>query len=267
MTVASVRSEPRRSSEGRALRAGLPLAVLAALLIVWQVSGDDANRFGLPTFTGTMGAFMTLLVDGSLANALFVTNQALVGGFALALAIGVPLGIVAGNWPGFGRLAWPYLVMLLAVPMISISPIIQIAFGLTLLARIVIVFFFAFIYIAVNTMVGVRNVDQSLREMGASFGASGWQQLRLIVLPAARPAIMAGVRLGLGRALIGMVVAELTLVGGGIGSLIIEYRVLFQPAFVFALILAILVEGVVLMAAARRIEGWIARGEGGATVG
>ena len=90
--------------------------------------------------------------------------------------------------------------------------------------------------------------------------------LRHIVLPAAIPAIMAGVRLGLGRALIGMVVAELTLVGGGIGSLIQDYRALFQPSYVFALIVAILVQGVVLMAIARRLEGRLSTWKGGSAV-
>lgn len=248
------------------IRLSLRAAVLIVILAAWQAAGDDANRLTLPTFTGTMRAFGEMTLDGSLPVAMFNTTQALVGGFALALAIGIPLGIVMGNWPAIGRVGWPYLLALLAVPMIAISPIIQIVFGLTLVARIVIVFVFAFIYITVNTMVGVRSVEPSLREMGASFCASEGQMLRHIIFPAATPAIMAGIRLGLGRALIGMVVAELTLVGGGIGSLIQDYRALFQPSYVFALIVAILLQGVLLMAIARRVEGRLSRWEGSGAI-
>jgi ABC-type nitrate/sulfonate/bicarbonate transport system permease component len=86
--------------------------------------------------------------------------------------------------------------------------------------------------------------------------------LRRVTLPAAVPAIMAGVRLGMGRAIIGMVIAELSLIGAGIGSLILDYQVRFEPAYVFAIVLTAVVEGVVLIEIARRIESRFARWKG-----
>ena len=90
--------------------------------------------------------------------------------------------------------------------------------------------------------------------------------MRYVVLPAAVPGIMAGVRLGLGRAMIGMVVAELSLIGAGIGSLILDYQVRFQPAYVFAIILVVILEGVLLMEIARRLETRLGQWKGSVTV-
>lgn len=232
----------------------LRVFVLLLILGAWQMLGQDRIRIGLPTFTRTFEAFTELIFDGRLPDSLWATNQALVGGFVLAMLCSLPLGIAMGSMRTFERLAQPYVTILLAVPMIAVVPIIQAAFGLSLMARIVIVFVFCFPYLVVNVAVGVRHVDPILREMAHSFGASRWQMLRRVVLPGAVPAVMAGVRLGLGRAIIGMVVAELALIGAGVGSLILDFETRFQPAYVLAVILAVIIQGVLLMEIARRVE-------------
>lgn len=249
-----------------ARKLALRLGVLVAVLGTWQLIGEEEIQLEMPTFTRTLRALGDLIADGSLIEALLITNQALVGGFGLALAVSLLLGIALGYSELLERTMYPYLFVLLATPMIALVPIIQVIFGLSLAARVVVVFLFAFIYMTVNTMTGVRTVDVGLREMGTSFGASRWQMLRKIVLPAASPAIMAGVRLGLGRAIIGMIIAELALVGAGIGSLVIEFQTRFQPAYVFAVVLAVVVEGVLLMEIAQRLESRFASWKGGPAV-
>jgi ABC-type nitrate/sulfonate/bicarbonate transport system permease component len=243
-----------RSSGRQSLKIALRVGLLLGVIALWQSAGSETERFGLPTFTRTVTALVELIADGTLLPALLATNLALVGGFALALAVSLPLGIAMGTTPWTERLAQPYLMMLLATPMITLVPVIQVAFGLTLWARIVVVFVFSFIYMTVNVMTGVRSVSPGLLQMASSFGASRRQRLRWVVLPGAVPAVMAGIRLGLGRAIIGMVVAELTLVGAGVGSLIIEYQVRYQPGYVFAVVLITILEGVLLLEIARRIE-------------
>jgi ABC-type nitrate/sulfonate/bicarbonate transport system permease component len=102
--------------------------------------------------------------------------------------------------------------------------------------------------------------------MARSYLASPLQRMRFVILPAAVPGIMAGVRLGLGRAMIGMVVAELSLIGAGVGSLILDYQVRFQPAYVFAIILVVILEGVLLMEIARRLELRLGQWKGSVTI-
>jgi len=266
MTAARTRLPQRGFTQTVWYKVALRLLVLVLVLGTWQLMGDDQNRLTMPTFTRTLGALVELISTGALIEGLYITNQALVAGYLLSLAVSLPLGILLGVSLGAERVIQPYLTILLAVPMISVVPIVQASLGLTLTARVAIVFLFAFIYMTINTTVGVRGVDPRLRQMAASFGASRLQMLRWVVLPGAVPAIMAGVRLGLGRAVIGMIIAELVLIGAGIGSLIIEYEVRIQPAYVFAIVLAVVLQGVLLMEIARRIEQRLAHWRGAGAV-
>jgi ABC-type nitrate/sulfonate/bicarbonate transport system permease component len=243
---------PRRRERWQKL--GLRLGLLAAVLLAWQAIGDDSAKLATPTFTRTAAAFLDLVRNGELVDGLVESNKAMVGGYLLALVVSLPLGILMGNVRIVERVVQPYLTMLLALPLIAVLPLIQSIFGLGLASRTVVVFLFAFVYVTVNTTVGVRGTDPRLREMARSFGATRWQMLTQIVLPSAFPSIMAGARLGLSRAIVGMVVAELFLVGEGVGNLIMYYRSHYDPAPVFALALVLVLEGVAVMAVARRLE-------------
>jgi ABC-type nitrate/sulfonate/bicarbonate transport system permease component len=261
----SGRAKARRRREAT-IRILLRLLILGIILGAWQIAGDDEVRLNMPTFTGTMTAMFDMIADGSLQSALWITNQALIVGYSLALLVSLPLGIAMGSNLAVERVATPYLVILQAVPMIAVVPIVQAVFGLTFSARVMVVFLFSFIYVTINTMVGVRTVDVSLTEMSRSFVSTRRQRLRFVVLPAAVPGIMSGVRLGLGRAMIGMVVAELSLIGAGVGSLILDYQVTFRPANVFAILFVVVLEGVILMEIARRLEARLGRWRGGVAV-
>jgi len=240
----------------------LRLGVLAVLLAVWQLIGNDAIRFAMPSFTRTLSAFVDLLRSGELLTGLLVSNEALAYGFGLALVVGIPMGLLMGASGLAQRVVQPYLLMLLALPVITVLPIVQAVFGLSVSARIALVFVASFVYVAANTAAGVETVPPDFREMASSYGATRWQTTRYVVLPAAIPAMMAGIRLGLSRAVIAMVIAELFLAGAGIGNLIVLYRTKFDSAFVFALALTLVLEGVLVTEVARRIERRLGRWRG-----
>lgn len=258
--VGPARAVPRRSPWAERVRPLLlRLGVLVVVLAAWQAAGDDSVRLAMPTVTRTLRAFRDLAVGGELWRALLQSNQAMVAGYALALAAGLPLGVAMGTVPAAARAVQPYLTVLLAIPLIAVLPLIQAVFGLGFPSRVVVVFLFAVVYIAVNTRVGVETVSPEAREMARSFGATPRHLLLRVVLPSAFPSIMAGARLGLARAIVGMVVAELFLVSEGVGSLIAFYRERFDPAFVFALACALIGEGVLVVALARRLEARVVR--------
>lgn len=240
----------------------LRLGVLAVVLAAWQWVGDDSTRLAMPTVTRTLGVMWTLVQDGRLPLALLSSNVAMVAGYLAALAVGIPLGLAMGGWRGASQVGRPFLTILIAVPMIAMIPLIQTIFGPALASRIVVVFLFSIVYIALNTEVGARSVPPELLEMAASFGASRWQRVREVVLPHAFRSIMAGARLGLGRAIAGMVLAELFLVGSGIGSLLSFYRSRMNTGAVFAIVLTLVVEGIVIMALARLVEARVNRARG-----
>ena len=237
------------------LRLGILLVVIAA----WQAVGDDSARINMPTFTRTLASFRNLIVSGELPRALLASNVALFWGYLLALVISLPVGVAMGSLRAVRSLVNPYLIILLSTPLIAILPILQAIFGLGLGTRIVVIFIFAFIYMTINTEVGVRSVPDDLVEMARSFGASRWRRLTRVVLPHAFPAIMAGARLGLGRGVVGMVIAELFLVSSGLGSMLSFYMARFDAGSVLAIALTMVLEGVIIIALARGVERAIAR--------
>lgn len=235
-------------------------AALFVVLAVWQYFGDDSQQINFATPWATLRSLARQLADGSLLVALGRSNISLVLGYAIALLVALPVGAVAGLNGRIRRAIDPYLTILLATPLIAVVPVLQALFGLTLAARVALVFLFAVGILTRNTMVGFAQVDASLWEMGRSFQAPRFTMLRRIVFPSALPAMMAGARLALGQAVSGMVVAELTLVGFGIGSAIESAEATFRTADLFAIVLVVMAEGIVLAWLARllqqRLERW-----------
>lgn len=244
------------SKAGRCTIRGTMLVLLIGL---WQMAGDDSVALLFPTFTRTFGAFVDLMADGRLPMALLITGQSLAVGLAIMLGIGIPLGVVIARIPLVDRAVSPYFTFLVAIPIIALVPVVQALLGLTFAARVTIIVLFGISYVVINSAIAVRRVDPALVEMAKSYGANRRDVMFGVVLPAAVPGIMTGVRIALGQALIGMVVAELTIVGAGIGSLIAELQGRFRVAPVLAIAITIVLVGVVLMTAVERLEKHLSR--------
>jgi ABC-type nitrate/sulfonate/bicarbonate transport system permease component len=259
VATAPLASVPRLQSQPWRWRFVLRFGILAGILAGWQIVGDDTAQIRMPTFTRTVAALWDLTVTGELPEALLQSNVALVWGYALALVVAIPLGIAMGLVGTVRKVVQPYLIIILSTPLIAILPILQAIFGLGLEARVVVIFIFAFVYITMNTVVGVRSVPDDLQEMARSFGASRGQFIRKVVLPHAFPAIMAGARLGIGRGVVGMVIAELFLVSSGLGSLLAFYMGRFDAGAVLAIALTMVLEGVIAIALARKLEAALVR--------
>jgi NitT/TauT family transport system permease protein len=233
----------------------LRLGVLVVFLAVWEGFARASHSFLIPTFTETVGAILQLaFVNRRIWEPLLISNQALVLGYGLSVLIGVPLGLAAGRIKRLERIMNPYAAILLALPVAPLIPIVIIALGLTLAARVAIVVLFTVIFIFVNARAGVRNVDPQLIEMAVSFGASERQIWRKVVLPGAMPALFAGLRIGLGRAIAGMVVVELILIASGVGRLLLEFTGRLESDYVFATVAIVIGEALLLLEMMRRLE-------------
>ncbi len=233
----------------------LPVGVFGVFGALWQLSTVNSESLIIPTFTETMVGFYDLLfVSGELWEPLYQSNKALVIGYLISVGIGVPFGLAMARFKLFENIADPYTHMFLAMPTAPLIPLIMMAVGLGLASRVLIVIMFSYLYITINTRAGVRNVEPTLIDMARSFGASEVQIWRKILIPGAVPAILAGLRIGLGRAVNGMVVAELLLVATGIGNLLVEFRADFEGGLLFATVLAIALQAIVLLAFMRMLE-------------
>jgi NitT/TauT family transport system permease protein len=187
-------------------------------------------------------------------QALWLSHQALLLGFGSAAVIGVGAGLLMGRWRAADVLVDPYLTILLVTPMSALIPVVIITFGLDLLARALVVLCFAVVVIAVSTRTGIRTLDPSWIEMVQSFGATERQLWSSVVLPGALPAIMTGLRLGLARAFTGMVAVELLLVAVGVGRLILDFQGAFEAGAVYATVMVLVAESVVLIQVLRVVE-------------
>ena len=233
---------------------GLRALSLAGAASLWEVFGRTQHSLLLPTFTDTIGALVGLLGTRELWEALWVSNQAMVLGFSAAATIGILLGLGMGRWHLAEALLDPYLSILLVTPMSALIPIMIMMTGLGIFTRVLIVFSFAVVVITVNTRAGLKTLDPYWIEMARSFGAGEWLLWRKILLRGALPAIMTGLRLGMARAITGMVFVELLLLALGLGRLILDFQGNFESADLYATVFVIVAEAVILMQVLKWLE-------------
>jgi ABC-type nitrate/sulfonate/bicarbonate transport system permease component len=235
------------------------LLTLVIGAVAWEVAARSVDSLLIPTFMGTVEGFVQLAGDPELWEALFISNQALVVGFVIALALGIPLGLAIGRFPTLERVTNVYLNILLVAPMAAIIPLLIMSFGLGFTSRVILIVMFAILVMVINARTGVRQIDPKLIEMARSFGASELAIWRRILLPGALPAIMSGIRISIGRAVEGMVIVELLMVSVGIGGLILNFRGRFQGELLYATIVYVIIEAFILLAVARWLEARVTR--------
>jgi NitT/TauT family transport system permease protein len=230
------------------------ILALLIFLIIWQVYASLAGSLLIPTVDKTIAGIASLAFDPRLWDAFLASNQAMIIGFVIAMVIGVPLGLALGRFRSLEAFVNVYISFLLVSPLAIIIPLLIMSMGIGLVPRVTLTAMFAAINIVVTCRAGVRQVDLSLIEMSRAFGASEIQTWRRILLPGALPAIMAGARLGLGAAVEGMVIIELLMVAVGIGNLVITFRGMFEAGLLYAVIVFVVAEGLILITIARWIE-------------
>jgi ABC-type nitrate/sulfonate/bicarbonate transport system permease component len=254
---------PRARSSRK--RAGLRNRIVTAasvlvLLALWEIVADQVNPILLAPPSAVAQALWSMILDGSMAEALADSAKPFTTGYALAVVVGIPLGLLIGRFAVVeAALGW-LVVAGYALPMIALTPVFILWFGLGFLVKAAMVMTMTVFAIAINTWNGVQNVPRSLIEVGTAFCAGQPRILRAIVLPSVIPSIMTGLRIGVGKAVIGIVIAEFFTALGGIGGVIVTSGQSFQPDRMFAAVIVLLVLAMLLTALVgvveRRIAPW-----------
>jgi len=230
----------------------LRAASVGVFLLLWEWAARVPISFNFPSPGATLTALIALVRSGALPAASATSLQSLLLGFGGAVVVGVPLGLVMGVVRPVGRVARVYLDVLIALPTAALIPLVILSFGINIASSAVIVFVFSAPFVTMNAYGGVRDVRPRLVEMAQAFDASWGQLVTRIVLPSALPMIMAGLRYGLSRAFVGLIVAELLLSPFGLGRLIMMSRSMFEHDRMFATVLwTLLLAGAALTALAR----------------
>ncbi|MBI2358154.1 MAG: ABC transporter permease [Deltaproteobacteria bacterium] len=178
-------------------------------------------------------------------------------GFVLSVVVGIPVGFLMATQKKINYYLDPWVSCIYATPRVALAPIIIVWFGLGILPNALIVFLGAVFPILLNTYTGIKSVRQNLIEVVKAFGGSALQVFFKVMIPDATPAIIAGLRLAVGRAVIGVVVAEWFGAEAGLGYMVYFYSQLFQPGPVFVGIVVLVVFGILSFMALDKAQGWI----------
>lgn len=252
-------SAPLSPASRWALRATSVLVILVA----WEIYGRAINPVLLSSPSAIARAFVAMIGDGTLAHALSESLVVLGAGSLIGIVIGLAVGLAAGRYRVFATLIEVPLNALYATPSVALIPIIVVWFGFGPTAKTVVVILFVVFPVLINTMRGVQEVDRELVEVARSFCSGERRMWFDLIMPAALPYMVTGLRLAIGRALIGVIVAEFFTAFSGLGHLIVTNANSFRTDRTFVPILVIAVLGVLLTAllefAERRLVRWSAK--------
>lgn len=234
----------------------LGAAGVLAFLIGWELIGAsglvDARIISRPSLVLRGG--VQLIASGALWPALRASGSAFTMGFTLAIIVGIPVGLAVGWYPTLTLMWEPTLMAVDSVPRSALLPLLFVWFGLGMKTITAVIFLGAVFPIIVNIMVGIKETDWVLIRAARSFGASQRVIFGKVILPSCLPYLMAGVRLGLGRALISIVVGEMYGGLAGIGALIMRFQAGLSVDRMLFLIILVAATGVALIQVLRWVE-------------
>lgn len=254
-----------RRPAGRLTGTPITLGSLAVILTVWEIVGRRLPA-ALASYPSAIAvAFWQLLADGRLISAFIASIQPFVAGYLLSAVVGIPLGLLLGRDRRIEAALGIYVTAGYAVPLVALVPLFVLWFGLGFLVKVVIIFTMAVFPIIINTWAGVQAVPRALVEVGTAFVASPAAIMRKIIVPATIPYAMTGLRLAIGRAVVGMVVAEFFTAVGGLGGIVINAGNNYDMAVLFVPVIVLMLLGYGLTVLVGRLERKIAPWQSGIT--
>ena len=251
--------QPRRANGGAMNRKFIVRTIsFIVVLLLWEFYGRRVNPILFTYPSAIARAFITLVASGELQSYMKESLLVLTYASILSLIAGVFLGVIMGRFSIVEWAADIYINALYSTPMVAVVPLIVLWFGFKVPAKVIIVFLFMVFPVLLNTYEGVKNVDRNLQEVARAFCSSESQLWRHLIVPSAIPFIVAGVRLAIGRGLVGMIVAEFYTSVTGLGYMIVRYANALETDKLFVPIVVVMLLGVGLMSLAKWVEGRIA---------
>jgi NitT/TauT family transport system permease protein len=231
-----------------------PAAMLVALLAIWEAA---TYLFAIPAYLVPAPSAILRSMDTNSAvlikESVGTTFEILLG-FALSVAVGVPLALAIYLWRPFARAVYPVLVSSQAVPKVAVAPLFLVWFGFGLLPKVLIAFLIAFFPVVINTAMGLASLEREKIYLAQSMGFGPVATFFKIQLPNAMPSIFAGLKISITFAVVGAVVGEFVGGQGGLGYLLLIANGNMDTALLFAGIVALTLLGVVLFALIGLVE-------------
>lgn len=213
------------------------------VLTVWGLGSLAYDEYFLPSPKETIDSLVTLVQNGTLWEDVVASALRIIKGWLLSIALGVPLGLLIGNFKPVRWLVEPILSFFRFVPAIALTTLFLMWFGVGEESKVALIFYAAFFPIFVNTIAGVASTDQTLVEAASCMGAKKIRVFFTVVVPSAVSNIFTGIRLGLGSSITCVVAAEMLVGSDGLGYLINSSKLYYKTGWAFAGIVTLAVIG------------------------
>lgn len=247
------RRRPRRV-RGGILIAQLLVVVAGLALMQWAVDSGTVKTLYLASPTQIVEAFPDLVVEGNLFGNLLVTLWEATLGVVLGFAFGVGTGVLMGLSRAVEQFLRPFVSAAMAVPKVTIIPLLTFYIGIGIEHKVAIVFLFSYFLFVFNTLAGIRQVDANHLKIARVNRASQWQTVTKVILPSASPTIVAALRIEAGTALVAALFAEIIASKAGLGNMLNTAVGKYDTPSIFGLVLAITVFSVLVIAAVDLLE-------------
>ena len=224
-----------------------PFIGLLVGMVLWEIIGRIWDVEFFPPLSAVLARLVQLTLSGQILDNLASSLTNLVLGFAVSATFGLIVGGLMGAYRKVDMALDPYIYALLTAPSLVFAPLFFSLFGLSRITIVGVVFVYSTWIIVINTATAIRTVPQGMIEMGRAYCATDRQLFREVILPAATPLIMAGLRLGMGRAVKGMINGEMFIAAVGLGAIIIQAEGSFDDRTVLAILLVIIAVALVAL--------------------
>jgi ABC-type nitrate/sulfonate/bicarbonate transport system permease component len=235
----------------------LGTVAVGIFLVIWELVGNIFQLIN-PMFMSAPSlifkAGYEMFRSGEIYHDLYVSGIEFLGGYFLAAAVAIPFGIIVGWYKRASYVFDPFINAMNATPRVALLPLVIIWLGIGILSKVGIIFLGAVFSILINTRDGVKTTPANLLNAARSFGASEWMLFKAVVFPASIPFIITGLRLAVGRALVGVLVGELYAATAGIGFMITVAGATFQTDKVFVGVLIFALSGMIGMELLSKLE-------------
>jgi NitT/TauT family transport system permease protein len=236
-----------------------PLLACLGLLGIWQIGAMILNTESFPTALQALRAIPSILGDKEALINILASLRRMAVGFALALVVSIPLGLMMGRSRAIASFFNPLLMIIYPVPKAALMPIIMLWLGVGDIAKTLVIFLGVSLPVIYHSFQGAKAVEEKMLWSGAAMGLSALQRMIRIVLPAALPEILTGCRTGLVLALITMITSEMIARQSGAGNILFNALDMGQYDTVFAMIIIVGAMGIGLDAAFEKLRGRLVR--------
>lgn len=240
------------SQEKKKRSVGVVSGQIALLLVFlglceWVVRQGIVEPLYLSEPTQVVKEIYLLFVDGSIFKHLYVTLEEFVIGYVISAVAGIATGMILVLVPGAERFFRPFLSSLMAIPKVTIIPLLMLWLGIGPFHKVAIIFLFCYFTVAFNTITGIKQTLENHLKVARVFEASHWQTITKVILPSAAPTIFVGLRVSAATGLVGALYGEMIASKSGLGNLLIKATSLYNTAQAFALITIVTVVSVLII--------------------